>query len=359
VLDLLLPVRDGGIPQTSSGTELLHDIVAGHDLKKPTHILCLTEYPDQASVFDSQILLSLTHIVKYEEGSSHWRQLLIAKCKYISERLASSNESPSDFYADLVIITSSPICELTEVLKLDPSFIGEFHHRDALHYYLTKWKSATGKPLQVVACAAPQMGMTAACATASKVIERWRPRLLAMCGIAAGTKNDLRFGDILVGEIVYDYGSGKISDTASGVRVLVPDPRPLTMDVQLKAVLQLVERTQSGVSDFMTEWHGLALDWTPRVILGVIASGSAVVQSRSLVDEVLMMSRKTVGLEMEAYGVFQAAVLCCDPHPKVLIAKSVADFADHSKSDNWQQLAAFTSARFVHSFVTTAKDLIW
>jgi nucleoside phosphorylase len=91
-----------------------------------------------------------------------------------------------------------------------------------------------------------------------------------------------------------------------------------------------------------------------------LVSGAAVVQSKSLVEQtILKTSRKTVGLEMEAYGVFHAAVLASEPRPKVLIAKSVSDFADINKSDDWQQLAAFTSARFVHSFLTKCKELQW
>jgi hypothetical protein len=232
----MLPLRDGGTPHKSSGTELLNDIVQRLDIRKPTHIVCLTEYPNLAEVLDSPIQLSLTHIVEFDDLSHKWREVLCAKCKYILQRLKDADVHPAEFLADVAIVTSSPTVELTEVL-------------------------------------------------------------------------------------------------------------------------QEVERTQAGVSEFMKEWRGQRIDWVPRLILGVMATGAAVVQSEDLVNGILKTSRKTLGLEMEAYGVFQAATLAREPRPRVLISKSVSDFANHRKSDDWQQLAAFTSARFVHHLVTHSKDL--
>jgi len=37
--------------------------------------------------------------------------------------------------------------------------------------------------------------------------------------------------------------------------------------------------------------------------------------------------------------------------PKVLIAKSVCDFANPEKNDNWQSYAAYTSAQFAYNFL--------
>jgi nucleoside phosphorylase len=67
-------------------------------------------------------------------------------------------------------------------------------------------------------------------------------------------------------------------------------------------------------------------------------------------------SRKVVGLEMEAYAIFQAAHLAREPRPKVLIAKSVSDFANSRKNDDAQQYAAFTSARFIYEFFTNVTE---
>jgi len=55
---------------------------------------------------------------------------------------------------------------------------------------------------------------------------------------------------------------------------------------------------------------------------------------------------------MEAYAVHRACNDTIDPAPLFICAKSVCDFAT-GKSDEWQHYAAYTSARFIHAFVTT------
>ncbi len=299
----MLPVRDGGLPKNNTGVDLLEEIVAGDTVFKPTHVVCLTEYPDLGAVIASELERSLLHVITFDEKTGVWRDVLKCKVSYIAERMKSVGRAPESYIADVGIVTSSPAIELEEVLHTTGAFKGEFNREDALHYYLDDWVSSFGRPLKVVACAAPQMGMTAAAITSMKLIERWRPRFLVMSGIAASTKKELNFGDVLVGEMVFDYGSGKIVDTAAGRRVFVADPRLLSIDVQLKALLQKCEREQPFVGEFMQAWRGRTLGWLPRINLGVIASGAAVIQSNKLVKEILKTSRKVVGLDMEAYGV--------------------------------------------------------
>ncbi|MGA8792740.1 MAG: hypothetical protein WB498_07425, partial [Candidatus Binatus sp.] len=84
--------------------------------------------------------------------------------------------------------------------------------------------------------------------------------------------------------------------------------------------------------------------------LGPIASGASVVQSQPLVRQIESHNRKVIGVEMETYGVFLAARLCRKPRPVAMSFKSVADFADLSKSDKYQDYAAFTSANFLYEF---------
>jgi nucleoside phosphorylase len=112
----------------------------------------------------------------------------------------------------------------------------------------------------------------------------------------------------------------------------------------------------------MKELHGAfpcVSDTAPRMVIGLLASGAAVVQSPQIIDEILKSSRKVIGLEMEAYGIFQAAHLARPPRPRVLVAKSVADFADNRKDDRWQEYASATSARFIYEFFTNNPDLIY
>jgi nucleoside phosphorylase len=281
---------------------------------------------------------------------------LAAKARYIDTRIQEANTFPKDYKIDVAIVTSSPLVELQEVLRLS-DFVGEYHQDDVLHYYFSNWRNSGGADISIAACAAPVMGMTAACATACKVIERWRPRFLVMTGIAAGTRPTQNYGDVLIAEAAYDYGSGKITETENGERMFTPSYSQLRVDATLHALLQRWEREQLQTDVIRRAWHGEQRS-SPRLVIGLLASGAAVVQSQALVEDILGKSRKVVGLDMEAYGIFHAAHLATPPQPKVLIAKSVSDFADKRKDDIWQQYAAFTSARFVREFFSMETGLL-
>ena len=54
---------------------------------------------------------------------------------------------------------------------------------------------------------------------------------------------------------------------------------------------------------------------------------------------------------MEAYGVCAAANIAVELPPKVLILKSVCDFADVEKNDDWQDYASFTSAQLAYKLI--------
>ena len=70
-----------------------------------------------------------------------------------------------------------------------------------------------GKQCSIVHAKISEMGMTAAAATAMKVIFTFRPRYLIMVGIAAGVvKTELenqQYGDVIVPDVVWNYSAGK------------------------------------------------------------------------------------------------------------------------------------------------------
>jgi nucleoside phosphorylase len=356
VLDIVLPMRDGAAPASDGGRQVLMEVMEGAQCHPPSHIIALTAHEDVAEILRDELQKSLIHLVVYNETDLTWRGQLQTKARYVQERLRDALLRPENYSTDVAIVTSSPHVELKAVSRLPGGFVAEYDREDALHYYSSKWTTSDHRDLSIVACAAPTMGMTAACVTACKVIERWRPRFLVMCGIAAATQSEQRPGDILVAEACYDYGSGKILEIEDSKRVFLPSPNQLRIDPALHAVVQEWEREQRAMDEIRRQWHSEP-NHPPKLVLGILATGAAVIQSEALVQEILNTSRKVVGLDMEGYGIFQAAHLSRKPRPRVLIAKAVSDFADKGKSDTWQAYAAFTSAQFIYHLFTRAEDL--
>lgn len=75
-----------------------------------------------------------------------------------------------------------------------------------------------------------------------------------------------------------------------------------------------------------------------------------------MVERILKQNRNLLGIEMEAYGVLYAATHATKPRPKVFVAKSVCDFADEQKNDQYQDYAAYTSAKFIYQLALNYLD---
>jgi len=202
--------------------------------------------------------------------------------------------------------------------------------------------------VSVVACAAYEMGMTAAASLTMKVIHRYHPRFVAMAGIAAGIEGN--FGDILVTTHAWDYGSGKTRQEGS-VSVFMPGPSQVRIHPRLAARLRLFVLDKALFQRIQAAWTGIPIPLTELTAhLGGIATGASVVESKALIDRIVAQDRQVVGVEMESYGVLFAATHAPKPTPMVFAAKSVSDFGDINKSDEYQRYAGFTSAQFIYEF---------
>ena len=81
-------------------------------------------------------------------------------------------------------------------------------------------------------------------------------------------------------------------------------------------------------------------------MFGSVVSGAAVVTDSEIVKDILKeQSRDILAVEMEIYGMYYAANWAIKPRPRYLALKSISDFADEKKSDDYHQYASYTSAK--------------
>lgn len=186
-----------------------------------------------------------------------------------------------------------------------------------------------------------EMGMTAAAATAMKVIYTFRPRYLIMVGIAAGVAKDdvedQRYGDVILPDVVWNYSAGKFTS-------------PEKASIQFGGLGFLPRTTTESIPEEIMPYLRQAVDSEENpchVFIGPMACGSTVVANRELLEkQVYTQYQHTAGLDMESYAVVYAANHATAPKPIPIIAKSVCDFADLSKSDDYQRYAAYSSCEF-------------
>ena len=78
------------------------------------------------------------------------------------------------------------------------------------------------------------------------------------------------------------------------------------------------------------------------------ACGSYVVANSKFANSLKVGERKLAGVEMEGYGLYKTGYI---EKKQCLMVKSVCDFANEAKGDDYQNMCAFSSASFVYFFL--------
>jgi nucleoside phosphorylase len=345
LLDLRIPRRRGEDARADGGISLLQELERVGRYNVPEHMVGLTGYRElaneQAPTFKSRLL----PLVEFNPGTDEW---VVALSRRIGEIIAARcGLTRAGFKNDLAIITALTRVEMESVLNLPVKWTQHAPDDDCSFYYKSTWRRGRAK-VKVIATSVSEVGMPAAAAVTMKVIEIFRPRVVAMCGIAAGVEGS--FGDILIAERCWDYGSGKVADSSDSSGAFLPAPTQIPVHPWLKTRLSsfmIDERVCQGIRE---GWTGDAPREAPRPRFGPLASGASVVSRRAVVDDLKKRDMKVIGLEMEAYGVFVAAQNAREPRPLPLVIKSLCDFGDSNKADKFQRYAAYTSSRFLYEF---------
>lgn len=265
------------------------------------------------------------------------------------------------FESDIGIVCALEFPELSAVIK---SLGGNGAMRevgDARHAHVYRECSLVtnqGESLRVIATTSTSMGLTAAAIATTQLIMQFRPRLVIMVGIAAGTRSGgKQFGDVLVADPSVDYASGKVV-VSEGIREFQPDPYPIGLNPRLRSVLQKYRGAEELFAEIGGRWSGRRPPLSNRLHVGPLGAADQVIDDATRVLEIQKNWRKLIGVEMEAYGVYRAVHEAPDPKPRVASFKAVCDFAAE-KSDSWQEYAAFVAAEFAVEFLKREWSNLW
>lgn len=266
-----------------------------------------------------------------------------------------------EFESDIGIICALEYPELSAVIKTFGAAQAwkEIGNARYTHIYQeTKLHTSTGKQLRVIATTSTSMGLTAAAIATTQLVLQYRPRIVAMIGIAAGThSSNKQFGDVLVADPSVDYNSGKVA-LENGIREFLPDPYPLGLNARLRSVLQKYRGNHLLFEEIRKGWTGNIPKAGNRLHLGPLGAADQVIDDAARILEIQRNWRKLIGVEMETYGVYRACHESPDPKPRFVSFKAVCDFAAE-KTDSWQDYAAYTAAQFAFEFFKNEWDALW
>lgn len=341
ILDIAVPHREDLEPDPEGGAWLLEELVdGGTGLMMPGHIIGVTayEYAYRAAVDTfSSVLLTLLRF----DANGTWIDPLQARLRQIEASLSLRASEAPEYRCDLAAIVALQSPELTAVRSLPWHWREHIEPEDHTLYWAGTFGENNSR--KAIAAASARMGIAAACALASKVIQQHRPRQLVLAGIAAGVRGKVALGDVVVADPCWDWGSGKLS-ADSEVGPFAQAPHQVPLDPNLREAAMDVARDSAALAEIRDRWPGAKPATVLQVHVGPMASGAAVVSDAEKMREIVAQHRQLLAVEMEGYGVAVAAQECTAPRPGALVVKGVVDFGDAQKDDSVREYAAFASA---------------
>ena len=350
ILDINIPNRLGEANKLDGGAQFLNEIRESRRLNVPMNIIGLTSHEELLSKFEEVFSKDLWHIIQFENDTDTWAEKLYNKIEHLLKSEKFKIQSNGEEYKyDVAIVTALKDPELDAFLRnINAGWTEVNINNDPTVYYKGTFKS-DDKVLNVIAACAPQMGMVASTLLSSKLINNFRPKYLIMGGIAAGIKGRGNFGDILIADQTWDYGNGKYKYIPEqDISVFEPDPKQVILDSRVRE--KLSKNYNAILFSIYDDWNGIKPETTLKLHIGPVASGAMVLADNKVIDDIKKMNRKIIGIEMETYGVYYSAANSTDPRPIALSMKSICDFGDHEKGDDYQKYAAYTSAKFIYEF---------
>lgn len=355
VLDIQIPLRFGDVPMQDGGLQLLKELTTNPKYCLPVHIMGITAVEGIYDEADKIFRKELWQLVYYDESTNEWSSQLRKKLDYLvkvkQDLLANTID---DNKCDYVILCALEHVELDAIKKYSISTkLIEITNDLSYYHYCTISKDS--KVIQVIAASALQMGMAASAILATKVIQMFRPKYLFMTGILAGVSPELNYGDIIIADPTYDYGSGKYI-FESDKTIFKPAHFQQRLDTMLLNKVKKYISESKITEKIQSEWTGKPNDTPLKAVIGPVASGAAVIASEEIVKTLIDDQRKLLGIEMEAYSVYLAGQNCFLPRPITMSVKSVSDFANRNKGDSFQEYAAYTSTAFLFNFILDCLD---
>lgn len=344
VTDLFLPLNLGDEINRDGAIELLNQIEKNENVLKPTYIIGITSHKEAYDQYISYF------------NKKGWRL-------YINDTSLSESElkeniinyikhSPKeDDNVDILIITALQK-ELDQILNLP--FNWENQKSDSHTFHFGNIRNLEDKNLRILAVSCLHMGIAASASLTSKLGALFKPKLILMSGIAAGIKEKVNLGDILVAEYCWDWGSGKKTQI-EGISVTKQAPHQISMPLKYKDGFLQLSKDKEFLDKVFCDYQGKKPHSQLGLHIGPLATGSVVLEDQNIVNSIIEQHRNTLGIEMEAYGVAYASELLGIGS---IIIKSVCDFANTEKNDDYQSYAAFTSAKAIERFIREIYDPI-
>jgi nucleoside phosphorylase len=208
-------------------------------------------------------------------------------------------------------------------------------------------------------------GQQGASAAASKIIERFHPKLMLLCGIAAGRRGKTRIGDVAVSRALVGFSGGVATPEKNEPRIWAPLPPQAAR--QMYGTFKIDEQELASLIDLHIKLplmapRGKSREYRENVSTQPTVHDSAIASSELLLRDPEVLERLSSDVhqsirvgEMEATGF---ATACEDRIPATawFVIRGISDFGDKLKNDAFHRFASYSSAALTRQFIAASFD---
>lgn len=347
VLDLNIPKRGDQLPSKGAGLDLVDFIREGRSTVAPSCILGLTAYDEEFGHASDEFSPALWKLLRYDADDAAWRSSLRATVEFlVSQHLPPFATDGTTFHTDVGVVVA-----LEEELAPFQQLLDRWEHVVVRHdstSYHRGYIRLEDRSIEVTIALCPRMGMPAAAVAATKLIEAFRPRYLLTSGICAGVRGKVAMGDLLVADPCYDWGSGKVVEGDSKGEAFKPASYQWRLAERLRARIAELGRDAAMLNAIYRSFGNGPRPPSPPVLhIEAMASGGSVLGDARAMADIMRHHKNLIGIDMENYAVISAAEYANAPAPMACAVKSVCDFGDGEKDDQYHAYSAHVSAAFI------------
>ena len=353
----------------NSSGEFLIEKLLSDNLHSKLPIIAYSRKSNKQIELKADIRAKITYIpvgAEINDASEIKRKILteIKNVELIEDKIKEYKNSKYGF--DLAII-----CALNKEYEAVKKLSEEKWTPVEQNYEISYWKNNESQRILKVALTSMDnnMGMVEATLRTLDLINLTKPKLVAMTGIAGGSKiNGARLGDVCVAKTVDNWQSGKYK---SGGRIeLSPEIRGIDQDIKeiiekhirfkrhKKIIEEIIEKFDKNTIEKLIRAEIKAdkkylkeiedenekekfektirnKDRLPEFKFMDMMTGSSLVTDEKIISkEMLNRNRKAFFFDMEGYAVARTSHT---KNIKWIVIKSIVDYGDHQKGDNWHK----------------------
>lgn len=352
IVDMAIPLTPwANETNRNGGVEVLQHLLEDETLIRPHYIIGLTAAVDDEPEVTNFFVDSPWVLMKIGASGIDWHSKLVNLIAH-ADNVKNAEES-LEYGVDICVITALSDPEQSAIFATEIAWEDEPEYMDSNTIIRRgKLSTAGGHQLSVISGCSMRMGSVEAALLTSKLIVRYRPKILAMAGICAGMEGKVAYGDAILGSPVWDWTSSKWDKDENGNDRVLPSPHYLDCSREVVSRFRILGQDIGYLAQLRNKWPGSKPRDALSALVGPNASGPIVVADGTTLQNIkINQNRDVLGLEMEAYGVYAAALAAGLPRPVVLSIKSVCDFADPRKNDEMQRYASYTSAQITVEFL--------